>query len=133
MPLALVAAFFAAFGYAVIAGTKPCDLGSEIGFFAGSQVALAGGLTLFSIAWLFRDYETHGRAVASARRLLGLTILIIGFFLLLAVSDYDFDRSKAGHTVSDSLLVGIPLFAPMLFGIIVGALRSSRWLQRGRD
>jgi hypothetical protein len=88
---------------------------------------------LFSIAWLFRDYETHGRAVASARRLLGLTVLIIGFFLLLAVSDYDFDHATPGNATPDLLLVGIPLFVPMLAGIVVAAFRSSKRYQPGGE
>ena len=117
MPVALVGAFLGSYGYSVVSATPQCDVGSEIGYFAGAQLGLSAALLLFAVVWLLRDYETHGHAVQNAKVILIGSSIVVAFYLAVAIGDYHSalgQDTDLGEWLATSLPLGIPLGAAIL-------------------
>lgn len=126
MPIALFAALLAAYGYAVVAGTTDCAVGTQMSYFFGGQLGLSAALLLFAVAWLFRDYQAHGHAVRNAGVLLVVAVVVILVFLWIGVDDYSESLLGHGATAADRLLVGVSLGGPGL--VVVGVRLTVGWM-----
>jgi hypothetical protein len=125
MPVALVAALLAAYGYGVVSATTDCGAASELAFFVGGEFGIGLSLTLFAVLWLLRDYETHGHAVQNGRLVLRAATAIIAFYLAIAIEDYH-SAVGEGTDVGEILATALPLVFTVGPALVLSGWESMR-------